>query len=127
MKDRPGFENFIWLRGTNADPLHHTVCQTVEVGEPVLLEREPQNPYDPRAVAVLVVRDGSAKRIGYIPKELAGVIGRLVEAVEAGYDLPLWGAKVHDAGEFEDGAIGVSISFTTDEMLPRPNKKGDSR
>ncbi len=35
------------------------------------LEREPNNPYDPNAVAFLVLKDGKYLRIGYVVKEIS--------------------------------------------------------
>ena len=42
--------------------------------EPVILEREPQNPYDRYAVKVMVYLDGAYRQIGYLPREIAAEI-----------------------------------------------------
>jgi len=51
--------------GTGYIPGALSFCQTLPVGTPVKLVREPDNPYDPFAIAVFV--DG--RHIGYIPNK----------------------------------------------------------
>lgn len=42
--------------------------------DPCRLEPEPENPYDPNAIAVKVSHDGSIHHVGYIPKDMAALI-----------------------------------------------------
>jgi hypothetical protein len=49
-------------------------------GEPAQLRPEPQNSYDPNAVAVYVKSAGGATyHIGYVPRELAKIVAPLLE------------------------------------------------
>ena len=45
------------------------IKQGVEENDPIILEREPENPHDPRAVKVL---NQSREQIGYLSREVAG-------------------------------------------------------
>jgi hypothetical protein len=64
--------------------------------EPVRLIPEPDNPYDPNAIAVHVAADGQIYHCGYIPRELAKDIAPLlegesidcnIEAITGGFEL----------------------------------------
>ncbi len=46
--------------------------------EPLRIEPEPTNPYDPNALAVKVAVDGEILHCGYIPKDLAKQIAPLL-------------------------------------------------
>lgn len=47
--------------------------------EPCRLEPEPDNKFDPNAIAVKVAHDGEVWHIGYIPKEIAAEIAPHLE------------------------------------------------
>lgn len=47
--------------------------------EPVGLQPEPENQYDPDAVAVYVTFKGEVLKIGYVPKQIAKIIAPLLE------------------------------------------------
>jgi hypothetical protein len=78
-------------------------CAGLEVGEAVVLEREPDNPHDPNAVLVLTQDETEFQtELGYVPRELAKQMAPLLDAgaeVEAtvkklltsheGYTLPV--------------------------------------
>lgn len=47
----------------------------IAVGDIVRLEPEPENPYDPNAIAVKVaLPSGTVHHVGYVPREMAGVL-----------------------------------------------------
>lgn len=48
-------------------------------GEPCRIVPEPENPYDPNALAVHVAKDGAVYHVGYVPKELAAQIAPYLE------------------------------------------------
>lgn len=61
---------------------HHAGPQLwseLAVGQPLALVREPENRYDPRAVAVL----WSAKRIGYVPRMENTAVSQLLDRGES--------------------------------------------
>jgi len=65
--------------------------------EPVRIVPEPENKYDPNALAVHIAVNGSVCHCGYIPKELAKEIAPLLdgEAVMATIDAVRGGGDYH--------------------------------
>lgn len=53
------------------------IFESIEIGDPLTLQREPTNPHDERAIAVYDVKD---RRIGYIPRHKNEVFSRLMDA-----------------------------------------------
>lgn len=49
------------------------------LSDPVRLEPEPTNPYDPNAIKVLIAHAGEIWHMGYVPKELAKTIAPHLE------------------------------------------------
>lgn len=49
---------------------------------PLVLKREPQNPYDPNAIAVIACFPMEEQKIGYIPKEIAKEMAEKMDAGE---------------------------------------------
>ncbi len=47
--------------------------------EPVRLVPEPENPYDPNAIAVHIAIEGNVRHCGFIPREMAAEIAPLLE------------------------------------------------
>jgi len=78
LKNEPKEEFFCSVAGVTKGGRQQVVGTCVE-GEPVFLNREPDNPYDKDAVAVYVERKGllggpKYKQVGYIPAEDASDI-----------------------------------------------------
>jgi hypothetical protein len=44
------------------------------LGDDVVLEREPNNPFHVRAIAIFAVKDNQRQKLGYVPKELADMV-----------------------------------------------------
>lgn len=63
--------------GTQFTGIPESFVAALAPGTDVLLVREPENPIDPRAVAVYVEN----KRIGYIPKKQNGIISQRIDDV----------------------------------------------
>jgi hypothetical protein len=83
-----------------------------EHGEPVALLREPQNPYDPNAIAVTV--DGDT--VGYIARDDAAVLAPLLDAGRS------HNAIVHSirGGVPGAGHYGCEVSIAWDGAKPHP-------
>lgn len=52
---------------------------TLAAGRRLRLAREPENPFDPNAVAIL---DVDGLRLGYVPRRVAGTVAALIDAGE---------------------------------------------
>lgn len=71
------------------------VFQTLAAGSELSIVREPENPHDELAIAILT---GSGKKIGYVPRNLDAVPAALAdqgvelgaEIVELDPDAPTW-------------------------------------
>ena len=61
-----------------------SLMANVKVGDGIRLEAEPNNPYDPNAVAVFVENDKGGQ-IGYIPRDAAEEFKGLLEAGKVAY------------------------------------------
>lgn len=55
------------------------VLAEMSAGAPILLIPEPENQYDPNAIAVWTSGNPAALQIGYVPRELAAVIAPFLE------------------------------------------------
>lgn len=69
-----------WLAGT-AYYSASKAMTTIEIGQPLLLKREPQNPYDDMAIEVFA---DNGLKLGYLPKVRNHIPARLIDA-----ELPL--------------------------------------
>lgn len=68
MEELPTFEAV--LRGMKFRPIEaQSVTMNLQVGDSLLLEREPNNPYDSNAIRV--IEPNSGEFIGFIAKEVA--------------------------------------------------------
>lgn len=56
--------------------------EKITADTPLLLKREPQNPYDANAIAVYACFDHEEQKIGYIPKVMAQAIAERMDAGE---------------------------------------------
>jgi len=96
-------------------------------GEPVDLRREPKNPHDPRAVAVLSAR---GHQIGYLSAERCGRIGSLMQSgcawravFQAPADFGAWiriafnGEEPQVTGEVP-AAAAIEQDWCPDEVWP---------
>ena len=58
-----------------------------DISERVKIEREPNNPYDPNAIAVYVNYDNRFMKVGYFPKDIAEiVVERKYKSYLVGYE-----------------------------------------
>jgi len=77
-------------------------------GARLVLQREPDNPYDPGAVAVMALHeDGRSERVGYIGRGLAE---RLAPSLDQGHqwEIPSW--QVIPAPSGQPGGLNINIS-----------------
>ena len=69
--------------------------------EPVRLEPEPLNPYDPNAIAVMVAFPDAIHQIGYLPKDIAAIVAPHLD----GESLMCTIAELTGGFELSDGDI----------------------
>lgn len=69
--------------------------------EPVRIEPEPSNPYDPNALAVKIAMTDGVKHVGYVPRDLAKQIAPLLD----GENLMVVIDSVTGGFLLEDGSI----------------------
>lgn len=87
------------------------------VGEKLELVREPNNPHDPRAVAIFTAR---GIRVGYLNRDRAGWIG---SKIDRGYDVRAIVERIKGRG-IEGSALGLVLRINMDgeePALPRRN------
>jgi len=59
----------------------HAIVQRMRQGQPLLLARDPKDPYDPgNAIMVIVANPGSKRKVGYLPAGLAKELAPLMDA-----------------------------------------------
>ena len=80
LLDRP-FSRDIFLMKTNTAGCGHvdnieTHLKKMKPGQRLTLLREPENPYDKRAILVM----DEAFKLGYIPRKQNGILSRLMDA-----------------------------------------------
>ena len=80
LLDHP-FAKDIFLLKTNVAGCNHIprmikLLQKLEPGQKLTLLREPDNPYDKRAILVM----NGDKKLGYLPRRLNGIFCRLMDA-----------------------------------------------
>ena len=71
--------------------------------EPVRLEPEPLNPYDPNAIAVMVAFPDAIHQIGYLPKDVAAMVAPHLD----GESLMCNIAELTGGFELRDGQIAA--------------------
>lgn len=65
--------------GTDYSPERTSVCESLRKGDSIILEREPDNDYDPFAI---MVKSKENKQCGYLPAELAKWLAVVLDAKE---------------------------------------------
>jgi hypothetical protein len=71
----------------------------------LIAEREPNNPYDPNAIAIYVIKpNGEKKSVGYIDSSKTGLAAKLSAEIDAGKKL-----IIHDY--FLTGSFGKGVSM----------------
>jgi len=91
----------------------------LENDTPVYLEREPQNPYDPNAIAVYAeIPHHGHKQIGYIPREIAADIAPYLDQgyTSSARIIALFG------GEPGKPTRGLALSITLKKAQPRAKR-----
>jgi hypothetical protein len=91
---------------------HQDVISKLRVGDRLVLVREPENVYDPNAIAV---KTESGEKVGYIDRITAEDIARGLDSLEKRH-IP---AEVADitGGLTGDSKLGVRIEFTAAVIL----------
>jgi len=82
-----------------------------DVGEPVSLVREPDNPHDPAAVAIFSLRN---VRVGYLDRTRARWIG---SKIDRGYDVTAIIDRIKGRG-LAGSALGLVIRVNMEGELP---------
>jgi single-stranded-DNA-specific exonuclease len=85
----------------------------VRAGQPLRLVREPANPHDPHAVAV-VTEDG--RQLGYLSARLAG---RLAPSIDAGTRYAVMASQVTGGGE---RSYGLNIFIQREDPVAPPDR-----
>ena len=69
----------VYLRGSNFRPVEaQAVVLAFSEDDPLLLEREPSNQFDPNAIRV--IEPNTTHHVGYVAKEFASEIAPLMDA-----------------------------------------------
>jgi hypothetical protein len=96
------------------------IIKHVQVGDSLVLLREPDNRYDPNAVQVWSAKEPAVAQIGYLKKELAADLAPLLDA-----DVNMFvtvtartGDQEVDTDGDDDYSAGVNIAIEYDEPLP---------
>ena len=86
---------------------HQQVISKLRVGDRLILDREPENVYDPNAIAVMTE---AGEKVGYIDRYTAEDLARGLDSLEK-RQIP---AEVADitGGLTGDSKLGVRIRFT---------------
>ena len=76
------FENDIFLYGATVAGTNHVeeieeIAADLDLGEKVYLFREPENPYDERAI---LIKDEEGRKIGYIARKDNIILSRLMDS-----------------------------------------------
>ena len=117
-------EQFLWVRG-----VHYKQEQVdqVEEGDPVLFEEDPDNPQDPNAIRVLVMRQGKILHVGFVPAELCSSLKSYISGTERGGGRPgYWNATI-SRKETRDDLWVLQVQFELDGFLPRQSSVSSSR
>jgi len=82
------------------------LLQNIEQNTPICIEREPDNPYDPNAIAVKLL---TGEQVGYIPKTLALKLANITDYINI---------KISNVFKnLADGALGgLRVKFTHKNM-----------
>ena len=92
------------------------VIARMQMGDRVWLDREPENPYDPNAIAVC---RSNGEMVGFISRDLAACIAPYFDA----YSYPIKGRVTALTGSQWDGyTLGLVINF----KLPKPKRTNDN-
>lgn len=103
-------------------PAYQAEVRQAQVGDPVLLEREPTNPHDPNAITV---RNRARRLLGYVPAAVAARFAELegsqwvgrVDQVDPG---ETWGMSVRVMGPIE-----IEPTSPTAAVLEFPGPEAD--
>jgi len=84
--------------------------------EPCRIEPEPDNPYDPNALKVMIASDEGPTHVGYVPRNLAAEIAPHLEgeALMITFNRVTGGFEMWDGGTANLGLV-ISITFPTDD------------
>lgn len=83
----------------------HPAAKLAQENQPVRLERDPKNSYDPRAVVVLALIDGTFRKVGHLSQVMAANV--------KDDTLPATGQVIRTSGE---PYYGITISTFGQQM-----------
>lgn len=93
------------------------VISKLDGGEACLLKPEPQNPFDPNAIAVYVARTPDVEHVGYVPREVAAEIAPHLEGESLlGRVSQVTGGFVKFDGSQASFGLRVLVEIPTDEI-----------
>jgi single-stranded-DNA-specific exonuclease len=89
-----------------------SIIARLKVGEPIILRRDPENPYDRNAIAV---ETANRQSIGFVNRDLAL---RLAPAFDR-YGKDVFGVVTAlVGGQLKGSALGVRVRFVAPEAIP---------
>lgn len=95
-----------------------SILATLQGGEAVMLKPEPDNPYDPNAIAVWVATAEGPQQVGYIPRYLAAEIAPHLE----GESLI---TKIHEVTGGFELKHGETAAYGLRLLFEYPTDEGD--
>mgnify|MGYP001075938342 CR=1 FL=1 len=110
-----GNRNTFFVRGVS---FRQDEIEQVDEGMYALFEPEPTNPHDPNAIKVMVSTGNALLHIGYVPKELNKLVGRLIAEMDEGKDGGYWNTQVSRIID-DRNSKAVEVVFYADMVLPR--------
>lgn len=109
MFEMPAFTNRFAVRGTH---FARENIALVVAGDDVCLDPEPDNPHDPRAIRVCVLRGNTLLHVGYVPRENCEQLHGLLS------QSAVWNTKIHSVTN-DDSGLMVLVSFESTGLLGR--------
>jgi HIRAN domain len=90
-----------------------SILATLQGGEPCRIQPEPDNRYDPNALAIYVATADGVKQVGYIPKELAKQLAPLMdgEALTTYVEEVTGGFEIGDDGDIAAYGLRIAIEI----------------
>ena len=89
------------------------IRKELKVGDMLLLDREPKNPYDRNAIAV--VTSDNEKKIGYINAELAS---RLAPLMDRGHFIDCYVADITGGAPGESYGVNIRLTINEPKRMP---------
>lgn len=111
------------VRGVTFEGRQETLARMLG-NEPIKIVPEPDNQYDPNALAVYVAFSGDVLQVGYVPKERAAEIALLLEGESiVGEVSQITGGFVKQNGDLASYGLQVVVDFP-DPLQPADMSAG---